>query len=364
MQIVAKAKVRFVSRVAVIELSGKITIGEGDILMRNKVDEVLEGGVSDIILDLERVTLMDGNYGGLGEMIACYKRVAAAGGKFKLLKPSPRVSDLLLVTRLTELFEIFDDENEALLAIRGRTPEAMDGYSLGLTVDEAGRVGIQVFKRFGAYNVAENRIVEPSLHGIWFPDATLFPTSEIKEFEFLLRQKPPSPERAYQEFFEAHPRWLYILGEQYEAAVPQVRLPPLEFRSTLTLADSSSGPGKLVPDFLLKRIGLELWDVLDIKASDARVVVGRSSRRRFSQAVSEAIAQLKEYRRRLHSPEVRQDLHRRFQMTISEPDAMVLVGRDFCFTSVIEKDQFREQDGVRIYTYDDLHRLAKQRAIS
>jgi hypothetical protein len=118
-----------------------------------------------------------------------------------------------------------------------------------------------------------------------------------------------------------------------------VRLPPFEFRSTLApTPHPAADDAAMIPDFFVKRVGLELWDVLDIKTADARVVVGGKSRRHFSSAVAEATAQLREYSRRLRTPQIKQYLFERYQMTVSEPVAMVIVGRDFCFSSQVEKD--------------------------
>ena len=66
------------------------------------------------------------------------------------------------------------------------------------------------------------------------------------------------------------------------------------------MIDSEIDYLSLKPDFMLKRVGLDLWDVLDIKASDSRMIVGRKTRRKFSEAVAEAVAQLREYISRIH----------------------------------------------------------------
>ena len=202
-----------------------------------------------------------------------------------------------------------------------------------------------------------------SAHGLLIPERAVFLPNELEDFERLLNADPPAHEQAFQEFFEANPKWMYLLGEQYEKIAPQIQLPPVEIRQSLGLVDGRIDEGDFFPDFMLKRIGLELWDVLDIKRASPRVVVGAKSRRKFSAAVYEAVAQLREYTDRLRQNEVREFLRREHGITIARPIAMVVIGRDFEFKTLREKDMLKSSEGVRIYTYDDLHRLARHRAL-
>ena len=107
-----KATVRQVGKVSVVDLSGKITIGEGDVILRERVSELLEGGNQNILLNLEKVSYMDS--AGIGELVACYKRAKEKDGTVKLLNPTVKVFDLLQLTKLEEVFETFKDEREAL----------------------------------------------------------------------------------------------------------------------------------------------------------------------------------------------------------------------------------------------------------
>ena len=107
-----KTTVRTVGQVSVVDLSGKITIGEGDVVLRDKVVELLDGGHSKILLSLEKVSYMDS--AGIGELVACFKKAREKGGTVKLLKPSGKVEDLLQLTKLWEVFEIFDEEKQAI----------------------------------------------------------------------------------------------------------------------------------------------------------------------------------------------------------------------------------------------------------
>jgi anti-sigma B factor antagonist len=108
-----KATVRKVGQVSVVDLSGKITIGEGDVVLRDKVIELLDAGQTKILLSLEKVSYMDS--AGIGELVACFKKAREKGGTVKLLKPSGKVEDLLQLTKLWEVFDIFvDDEQKAI----------------------------------------------------------------------------------------------------------------------------------------------------------------------------------------------------------------------------------------------------------
>jgi anti-sigma B factor antagonist len=109
-----KVTVRQIGKVSVIDLAGRITIGEGDIVLREKVTELLDAGKTHILLNLEKVKYMDS--AGIGEIVACYKRAKDKQGIVKLLNPSGKVSDLLQLTKLEEVFDTFADEKEALVS--------------------------------------------------------------------------------------------------------------------------------------------------------------------------------------------------------------------------------------------------------
>ena len=107
-----QAKLRSAGEVDILELAGKITIGEGEGELRQVVQDLIEGGHRKILISLEKVGFMDS--AGLGELVACYKRATEKGGAVKLLRPSGKVADLLSLTKITEIFEIYHDEGEAI----------------------------------------------------------------------------------------------------------------------------------------------------------------------------------------------------------------------------------------------------------
>ena len=109
-----KATVRQIGPVSILDVSGKVTIGEGDVILRNTFQEVLDSGTKNVLLNLEKVSYMDS--AGIGELVACYKRAKEKNGVVKLLNPSGKVYDLLQLTKLEEVFETFKEEKEALVS--------------------------------------------------------------------------------------------------------------------------------------------------------------------------------------------------------------------------------------------------------
>ncbi len=107
-----KVTVRQIDQVCVVDLSGKITIGEGDRVLRETLQELLENDQWRILLNLAKVPYMDSS--GIAELIAGYKHAKEKNGSLKLLNPSDKVEGLLRLTRLEEVVETFRDEQEAI----------------------------------------------------------------------------------------------------------------------------------------------------------------------------------------------------------------------------------------------------------
>jgi anti-sigma B factor antagonist len=107
-----KANVRRAGDVAIVDLSGRITLGEGTGLVRNTIKDLVNSGQKNILLNLKEVSYLDSS--GLGEMVGAYATVTNAQGSIKLLHPQAKVHDLLQVTKLFTVFVTFDDEQEAL----------------------------------------------------------------------------------------------------------------------------------------------------------------------------------------------------------------------------------------------------------
>ncbi len=98
--------------VTVLEPKGKITIGVGDVALRQAVHEQLEGGATNLLIDMSGVTTMDSS--GVGELVSTYTTVTNRGGKLKLLHLPPKVNDVLQITQLITVFETYEDEDEAV----------------------------------------------------------------------------------------------------------------------------------------------------------------------------------------------------------------------------------------------------------
>ena len=98
--------------VVLLDLKGKITLGEGDELLKDKVNSLVNQGHKKIVLNLADVPYIDS--AGLGEVVRTYTTVSRQGGSLKLLNLTKRITDLLSITKLLTVFETFDSENEAV----------------------------------------------------------------------------------------------------------------------------------------------------------------------------------------------------------------------------------------------------------
>ena len=103
---------RVVKDVTVLDLKGKMTLGEGDELLKDKVNSLVNQGHRKIVLNLAEVPYIDS--AGLGEIVRTYTTVSRQGGSLKLLNLTKRITDLLSITKLLTVFETFDSENDAV----------------------------------------------------------------------------------------------------------------------------------------------------------------------------------------------------------------------------------------------------------
>jgi anti-sigma B factor antagonist len=103
---------RQVGEVTILDLHGKILIGEGDDALRDAVTKLVEAGKAKILLNLADVPYVDS--AGLGEIVRCYTTVSRKGGKLKLLNLTAKIRDLLAITKLLTVFETYDSEDEAV----------------------------------------------------------------------------------------------------------------------------------------------------------------------------------------------------------------------------------------------------------
>ena len=103
---------RRVRDVVIVDLSGKITLGESNRQLHEAIRLLTAGGKQNIILNLAKVTTIDSS--GLGEIVAGFSTVKAAGGSLKLIHMPQRLGDLMTITKLYTVFEIYDSEAEGI----------------------------------------------------------------------------------------------------------------------------------------------------------------------------------------------------------------------------------------------------------
>ena len=103
---------RVVNNVTILDLKGKVTLGEGDEALKNKINSLIQQDRKRILLNLGDVPYIDS--AGLGEIVRTYTTVSRQGGKLKLLNLTKRIQDLLSITKLLTVFETFESEPEAL----------------------------------------------------------------------------------------------------------------------------------------------------------------------------------------------------------------------------------------------------------
>jgi len=107
-----KATLRQVDGIVVIDMSGRITLGEGCTQLRELVREQLGKGTKHLLLNLADITYIDSS--GIGELVSGFTTVSNQGGKLKLLNLTKKVHDLLQITKLYTVFDVYDDEAKAI----------------------------------------------------------------------------------------------------------------------------------------------------------------------------------------------------------------------------------------------------------
>ena len=107
-----KIEARHEHGVTILEPKGKITIGVGDVALREAVAEALEAGARNILFNLGGVSTIDSS--GIGELVSAYTTVTNRGGKLKLASLPSKVTDILQITQLISVFEVHDTEREGL----------------------------------------------------------------------------------------------------------------------------------------------------------------------------------------------------------------------------------------------------------
>jgi anti-sigma B factor antagonist len=107
-----KVNIRQVDGVTILDLSGRITLGEGSVQLRDSIRDLLAKGSKLILLNLADVNYIDSS--GIGELVSAYTTVRNQGGELKLLNLTKKVHDLLQITKLYTVFDVKDDEASAI----------------------------------------------------------------------------------------------------------------------------------------------------------------------------------------------------------------------------------------------------------
>ncbi len=109
-----KIGIREVGGVTVLDPKGKITIGSGDVALRDSVMQAIESGATKILINLKDVSTIDSS--GIGELVAAFTTVTNMGGELKLASLSPKVTDILQITQLATVFQVEETEEAAIAA--------------------------------------------------------------------------------------------------------------------------------------------------------------------------------------------------------------------------------------------------------
>ena len=111
-----KASTRNVDQITVVDLSGRITLGEGSVVLRDTVRNLVGQGNKKILLNLGDVNYIDSS--GIGELVSAFTSVRNQGGELKLLNLTKKVHDLLQITKLYTVFDVKDDEAVAIKSFK------------------------------------------------------------------------------------------------------------------------------------------------------------------------------------------------------------------------------------------------------
>ena len=107
---------RTVDGVTILDLAGRITMGEASVELRNKIRDLVKAGEKRILLNLGEVSYMDSS--GIGELVSAYASVSNQGGQLKLLNLTRKLHELLAITKLLSVFNTYEDEQQALQSYR------------------------------------------------------------------------------------------------------------------------------------------------------------------------------------------------------------------------------------------------------
>ena len=103
---------RQVGDVTILDLKGRITIGSGDMQLRFAVQEVMNSGATKVLINMQNVSTIDSS--GIGELVSAYTTATNRGAKLKLINLPAKVADILTITQLITVFDVYDSEDEGV----------------------------------------------------------------------------------------------------------------------------------------------------------------------------------------------------------------------------------------------------------
>ncbi len=125
----ATINIRHVKGITFLEVSGRITLGEGGVTLRNAIQDALDAGTKKLAVDLSGVNYMDSS--GLGELTTAYTSTRDHGCELKLVGLTKRIDDLMQITKLATLFDVHSTEEQAVSSFENRVPEGLTNVTIG-----------------------------------------------------------------------------------------------------------------------------------------------------------------------------------------------------------------------------------------
>jgi anti-sigma B factor antagonist len=117
-------KERQIGNITILDIEGNIRIGEANIALRNAIRQLVKEGKHQILLNLSEATYIDSS--GLGEFVSGYVALNKLGGKLKLVNLTERVNELMTITKLRTVFDVYDNESEAIGSFVSRINDALE----------------------------------------------------------------------------------------------------------------------------------------------------------------------------------------------------------------------------------------------
>lgn len=220
---------------------------------------------------------------------------------------------------------------------RGVVVEREEPERLIALVEHEGRVRLVALDPDGTYELLDE---SNRRHNLYIIDARFLALADaVAELEYLIN-KLGVRESEIQDFFERYPD--FILNDEYKAAHPHLVL-------------GNDEHGDLIPDFVLEPIGGNpLCDLLELKLPSARTYVLKKSRHRFSSAVMEAAAQLREYSAYFDDKDKRKRFSEQYGLTAFRPRMMVIIGRRGNVDPMVARRIQEDSPSLQLKSYDDV----------